>query len=142
MAKAHIHAESSARRFGGSPEDYLDIHLFLDSSKQVVGDWRHRALTHNTWFLAAVLPRVFGNTRVNSAGKTYSVVDVGERHVLEDYGMKFIPTPQDFLAEMEMKDWMANGRGVPPSHARLGRERPTQKRTYVLADEPGTQVFD
>ena len=46
--KPIIHAESSARKFGGQPEDYLEIHNFMDSSKSVIADNRHRALTHNT----------------------------------------------------------------------------------------------
>lgn len=29
----YIHAELSAKRFGGVPEDYLDIHELMDSSK-------------------------------------------------------------------------------------------------------------
>jgi hypothetical protein len=120
MAKAHIHAESSAKKFGGTPNDYLDIHLLLDDSKKVLGDWRHRALTHNTWFIATILPKIFGNTRTNSDGKVYSVVDIGEQHVLEDYGMKFIPTAQDFLAELECASWMMNGKsGMPPSYPKV-----------------------
>jgi len=129
MAKAHVHAESSARKFGGKPDDYLDIHLFLDSSKQVIGDWRHRALTHNSWFIAVVLPKVFGNSRTNSDGRVYSIVDIGEQHVLEDYGMRFIPSPQDFLGEMECADWMANGRGSPPSFARIIKKKNKQNET-------------
>lgn len=118
MAKAHIHAESSVRRWGGKIDDYLPLHLFMDSSKQVVADNRHRALTHNSWFIASVLPRVFGNTITNSDGRTVSVADIGELHVLEDYGMKFIPTPQDFIEGMPVKPWMNNGRGDPPPSQR------------------------
>lgn len=42
------HSQSSARSFGGQPEDYFSIHQFLDSSKLLISDWRHRALLHNT----------------------------------------------------------------------------------------------
>lgn len=119
MAKPFIHARSSARRFGGVPDDYLEIHRFLDSSKGGIADNRHRALTHTSWFLSVVLERVFGETIRNSDGKDVSVRDIGERHILEDYGMKFIPTAQDFLQEIEWKPWMDNGRGVPPSSAKL-----------------------
>lgn len=119
MAKPWIHALSSAKRFGGKPEDYLDIHELMDSSKSVIADNRHRALTHNSWFLSTILERVFGSVRQNSDGKTYSVRDIGEQHILEDFGKKFIPSAQDYLAEMEFKDWMQNGKGVPPSFARI-----------------------
>ena len=58
MAKPHIHALSSVRSFGGLEEDYLPIHEFLDSSKAIVADNRHRAFTHNSWFINTVIPRV------------------------------------------------------------------------------------
>jgi hypothetical protein len=117
MSKPWIHAESSARKFGGKPEDYEAIHELMDSSKSVLADNRHRALTHNSWFIATILPRVFGNTFTNSAGKVVSVRDIGEQHVLEDFGGRFIPTPQDYLEEVPFKDWMNNGRkgDNPPS---------------------------
>jgi len=119
MSKPFIHAKSSAKKFGGRPDEYLPIHEFLDASKSAVADNRHRALTHNSWFLSVVLERVFGATIRNSNGREVSVREVGEQHVLEDYGMKFIPSAQDFLAEIEFKPWMDNGRGVPPSAAKL-----------------------
>ncbi len=112
-------------------DDYLAIHLFMDSSKQVVADNRHRALTHNSWFIAAVLPRVFGNTIVNSDGRTVSVADIGELHVLEDYGMKFIPTPQDFIEGMAVKPWMNNGRGDPPPSQRQPDDVESAELTVV-----------
>jgi hypothetical protein len=52
-----------------------------------------------------------------------SVADIGERHILEDYGMKFIPTPQDYIQNMRMQPWMNNGRGLPPSQV-LPEEEP------------------
>ena len=118
MAKPYLHALSSARRFGGKPEDYMDIHNLMDSSKSIMPDNRHRALTHNSWFIGTILERIFGPTFVNSAGKTVSVRDVAEQHVLEDYGGRFIPTAQDFLQDIEYRDWM-NGHGVPPSREKV-----------------------
>ncbi len=99
----------------------------MDSSKGAIADNRHRALTHNAWFLSVVLERVFGVSRINSEGKSYSVREVGEQHVLEDYGKRFIPTAQDFLQEMEMCSWMENGKSMPPSAARLERKTITRK---------------
>jgi len=60
MAHPLTHAKSSARRFGGIPEDYLPIHDLLDSSKAVFPDNRHRALTHNSWFFF-IVERIFGH---------------------------------------------------------------------------------
>ena len=122
MAKPIIHAQSSARKFGGIPEDYLEIHQLLDSSKSVFPDNRHRALTHNAWFLSTILERVFGVTLTNSSGKQISVCDVGEQHILEDFGGKYIPSAQDFLEEIEYKPWM-NGLGVPPSRKKMSASK-------------------
>lgn len=127
MSKPWIHSLSSAKHFGGKPEDYLDIHQFLDSSKSVIADNRHRCLTHNSWFLSVVLERIFGVTLVNSDGNTVSVRNIGEQHVGEDFH-GFIPSAQDYLQEMEFKPWMMNGKGKPPSCARL------YKKAKVLSD--------
>lgn len=119
MSKPWIHSQSSARKFGGKPEDYLDIHNFMDSSKAVLADNRHRTLTHNSWFIGFVLERVFGTTFENSAGKTISVRDIGEQHVFEDMGC--IPSAHDYLAEIEYKPWMG-GKGRPPGYQKVPNE--------------------
>lgn len=118
MSKPYIHALSSVKKYGGTVENYLDIHSTLDSSKSALADNRHRALTHNSWFIGAIIEQIFGVTRVNSEGKVYSVRDIAEDHVSEDFH-GFIPSAVDFLAEMEMKDWMQNGQGFPPSYAKI-----------------------
>lgn len=128
MAKPHAHAVSSAKRFGGIPEDYIAIHNFMDSSKSSLPDNRHRALTHNSWFIGTdgPLERAFGVTITITGGKQVSVRDIGEQHVLEDFANRFIPTAQDYLQEMEIKDWMINGQGQPPSNAKLNKNKPTK----------------
>lgn len=108
------HAKSSAKIFGGKAADYLPIHNFLDSSKGAFSDLRHRALTHNAWFLTNILDRIYGVEIVNSDGQGVSVRAIGEQYVLEDFRGKFIPSAQDYLAEIEFKPWMDNGRGEPP----------------------------
>jgi hypothetical protein len=129
MSKPYIHAVSSAKKFGGEPEEYIEIHNFLDSSKGVIPDSRHRALTHTSWFLSVVLERVFGVTITNSEGRVISVRDIGEQHILEDFGNRFIPSAQDYLQEIDWKDWMLNGKtGKPPSFARIP-EKITTVRT-------------
>lgn len=114
MAKPLLHAESSARKYGGTADDYIEIHNMLDLSKGALPDNRHRALTHTSWFLSNVLERIFGVYIVNSENKKVSVRDIGEQHCLEDFG--FIPTAQDFLEEIEYKPWMSGrAHGFPPS---------------------------
>jgi len=134
--KPWIHAVSSSKKFGGKPDDYLPIHNLMDSSKGSIGDNRHRCLTHNSWFISAdgPLERIFGVTITNSEGKKVSVRDVGEQHILEDFGMKFIPTPQDYLQEMEIKPWMSNLGGVPSSSERIARVRAKNKKKVISLD--------
>lgn len=135
MSKPYIHAQSSAKLFGGVPDDYIDIHNLMDASKGAMADNRHRALTHNAWFLSVILERIFGVTRTNSAGKVYSVRDVGEQHVLEDFGGKYIPSAQDYLAQIEWQPWMQNGKGYPASFEKLAKKQ-KDKLDEVIAKEP------
>lgn len=123
MSKPYIHSLSSAKKFGGKPEDYIEIHNFLDSSKGVIADSRHRALTHTSWFLSVVLERVFGVVITNSIGKQVSVRDVGEQHILEDFAGRFIPSAQDYLEGMEFKEWMLRGHGEVPSSFKFTKIR-------------------
>lgn len=107
MAHPHHHAISSARRFGGVPDDYIAIHNFFDESKQHIADFRHRALRHHTEgiFMAE---RIFGLTITNSDGRVVPVRYIGEQHVQEDLGR--IPTVADWLERIEPARWML-GRG-------------------------------
>jgi len=118
MSKPIFHAQSSARKFGGKAEDYLEIHNFMDSSKSTIADNRHRALTHNSWFISVVIEKVFGYSFVNSAGRTVSTRDIAEQHVLEDFGGQYIPSAQDYLQEIEIQSWMNNGMGEKPASAK------------------------
>lgn len=103
MSKPYIHAKSSARKYGGIPEDYLDIHQFMDSSKASLADVRHRALLHSS-FGCFVAERVFGVVRKNTDDKEYSVRDVAEDHCMEDLG--FIPSVEKWLGNMTIQTWM------------------------------------
>lgn len=110
MAKALIHARSSARRFGGRPEDYLAIHEKIDSTKMAHAEVTHRCVFHSA-FGIYLIEELFGRTLANSDGKEVFVRDVAEQHVLEDLG--FIPALSDWLKEMPAKPWMAGQRTAP-----------------------------
>jgi hypothetical protein len=36
-------------------------------------------------------------------------VDIAMLHIAEDFRMKFVPTPQDYLKHLEVQPWMNNG---------------------------------
>jgi hypothetical protein len=99
--KPYVHAKTSARMWGGKPEDYLPVHDFLDSTKAHLPDMRHRAILHNSWGIY-MAERLLGTTLTNSDGRVISVRDVAEQHVLDDLGT--IPTLKDCLAEMPVTD--------------------------------------
>jgi|CXWL01.1.fsa_nt_gi hypothetical protein len=103
MSKPWVHAKSSARKHGGKPDDYIDIHNMMDSSKGLIADVRHRALFHHAYG-PFIMEKIFGVMKTNSEGKEYSVRDVAEEHILEDLGT--IPTFQDYLKTMEIETWM------------------------------------
>jgi hypothetical protein len=104
MAHSYHHAKSSAKRFGGNPEDYLAVHDFLDSSKSAYADFRHRAVLHST-FGIFICEKVFGHTITNSAGKQVPVRVIAEQHVKEDHN-GIIPTVEQWLHSIKMEPWM------------------------------------
>jgi hypothetical protein len=95
MAHSYHHAQSSARQFGGAPEDYLKIHEWFDASKEIINDRRHRALRHHAQGIFEC-ERVFGAVVTNSAGKPIPVRLIGEQHVKEDFGGR-IPSFSDWV---------------------------------------------
>lgn len=104
MSHAYWHAVSSVRRWGGTPENYLAIHNWLDDSKRFIGDARHRAIRHHTegTFEAE---KVFGCTITNSDGHVIGVREICERHIREDTaGM--LPTIKDWLSRIRLEPWM------------------------------------
>ena len=106
MAHPYYHAVSSARRFGGTLEDYLAAHEFLDHTKSHVADCRHRLLLHNAWgiFFAA---RMLGPTFARASDqKTMPLRPILEFHVNEDFG--FIPSLKQCLQSLPMHPSLQN----------------------------------
>lgn len=111
MADAWHHAMSSARRWGGKPEDYAHIHYWFDSSKLILCDFRHRALRHHAEGIDAALHK-FGYTLLNSDGKNIPVRWIGEQHVREDFGGK-IPTFAEWAQAIKPEAWMNRPTQLP-----------------------------
>lgn len=101
--KPYLHGMVSVRKWGGKPEDYQEIHDFLDSTKAAFPDMRHRAILHNS-FGIYICEKIFGINITNSEGRIVSVRDIAEQHVIDDMGR--IPTLQDYLEGMPMYDWL------------------------------------
>lgn len=112
MANPLIHSKSSVKRWGGKVEDYLPIHELIDSPKVAMNNNSSRLLTHNTWFAYHIIPKIFGYNIVNSDGRSVDTVDIAMLHIAEDFRMKFVPTPQDYLKHLEVQPWMNNAAKV------------------------------
>lgn len=105
---AHIHSQISVKNRGGHADDYYGLHKFIDCTKEVCSDNRHRIL-HTHWGISNVINPVIGERIINSEGKQVNVKDLCEYdHILPDYGNKFIPTLSDFaicIEESHLDNW-------------------------------------
>lgn len=103
MAHPYHHALSSQKKWGGAVEDYLAIHAWFDASKEIIADFRHRALRHHAEgiFMAET---IFGVTITLSTGRIIPTRWVGEQHVTEDLG--FIPSFADWARSIQPAIWM------------------------------------
>ena len=107
MAAAWTHAVSSARKWGGSPEEFLELHKWFDHTKNHHGDFRHRALRHHTQGIAECVLR-FGDSLTLTSGKVIPLRWVAEQHVTEDLG--FLPSLSDWLKGIKPEPWMCRSR--------------------------------
>lgn len=108
MGHPYHHALSSARKWGGTADEYLPLHQWLDASKMLVADFRHRALRHHAQGIFE-MERVYGVTLTLSTGRVVPVRLVGEQHIIEDLG--FIPSFADWVRCIRPEPWM--GRAQP-----------------------------
>lgn len=120
MANPYHHAVSSTRRWGGQVYDYLPVHQWFDASKEMHGDFRHRALRHHAQGIFEC-ERTFGATITvhldSCRTREIPVRWIGEQHVTEDLGR--IPSLSDWLRCIEPAPWMNRSR---PLSRELERE--------------------
>ena len=103
MAHSYHHAVSSAWKWGGEPADYQSIHDWMDWSKVILADFRHRALRHHSEGCFAA-EAIFGIKITNSAGRAVPVRLIAERHIVEDLGR--IPSFADWVRCIRPEPWM------------------------------------
>jgi hypothetical protein len=105
------HAQISAKTYGGSWADYIEIHNFLDSSKATCAHFKHRFLLHHAEGIELGV-RIFSASFVNSENKLietrrllteHLIEDVGRVVSVEDWARDLLPDPSDsfykFLAK-------------------------------------------
>ena len=101
--KPYDHAEASAKLFGGTYLDYIEIHKWFDTFRYALGDPRHRMFLHNT--VGVILcEQTFGDFIENNDGKKIAVRDIAEHHIITD--LNKIPTPQQWLKNINAKKWV------------------------------------
>lgn len=108
MKSSHVanplhHAKSSAKKYGGHWEDYIEIHEWFDASKEMMASFKHRALRHHTQGIFEAM-RVFGTAIINKDGREVPVRWIGEQHCLEDMGR--IPSIEDWYSRIDPAPWM------------------------------------
>jgi hypothetical protein len=99
MAHPKEHSKSSAKKFGGKPEDYDHLHQWLDETKSWFGDSLHRMFRHHSEGIFE-MEKLFGVSFVNSDGKTVYTRYVGEQHVKEDCN-NYIPSAKEWILGMK-----------------------------------------
>jgi hypothetical protein len=109
MAHSYHHALSSAKKWGGTPEEYLPVHQWFDESKMITADFRHRALRHHAEgiFMAET---IFSTTLTLSTGRIIPVRWIGEQHVREDLG--FIPSFSKWVQAIRPEPWMGRAENL------------------------------
>lgn len=91
------HSLLSAYKFGGKPEEYFEIHKFLDASELFYPHIKHQILLHNTYGIKLCI-RLFGDYIVNTAGITVLVSDIAASHCKEDLSGR-VPTLNDWFKD-------------------------------------------
>ena len=114
------HGLSSVKKWGGTPEDYQPIHDWLDAPKQTIADFRHRMVRHHSFGIFECEEK-FGRTITNSDGRKVPVRLIAEQHIREDCGGK-IPSVQDWVMELNVKEWMTRGYDLEKERFRTARE--------------------
>lgn len=144
------HAIISAHKFGGIPEDYLEIHTWFDHSKAHIADVRHRMLLHKSfgiWLCESVFGDIiqkedgsFVRTSyiTNSEGTKVPVRDIGEQHVLDDLGT--IPSIDKCFRSMPVEVWM----GGPVRGRKINKVKKVPitsedvRKVFAQPDEPAS----
>jgi hypothetical protein len=133
MAHSYHHAVSSVRKWGGTPEDYQPVHDWLDGSKLIIADFRHRALRHHAegCFAAQAL---FGMTITNSVGRLVPVRMIAEQHIMEDLGR--IPSFADWVRAIRPEPWMGRVGTILPTDDSRPERTVAPPTPTVSADTP------
>lgn len=107
MATPYHHAVSSAKKHGGTWEQYIHIHNWFDETKAWVGDIRHRAFRHHSEGIFECEQKFGIIQEIILTDGTFKNVPtrvIAEQHVQEDCG--FIPSAKQYFDNFKPVKWM------------------------------------
>jgi hypothetical protein len=146
MAHPLYHSRASVYRYGGRSEDYLPLHSFLDQTKALIADCRHRLILHNAWGIEIAVAR-FG---AEVAG--VPTADLATDHIIED--LRRVPTLADSIP-VQPEAWWSGGQLLEDeletltlsNHAmrstrRFGGQAADYRMVHLLLDSPARHVPD
>ena len=126
-----MHARSAARKWGGTWQDYIEIEEFIDSSKKILGDVRHRSIYHHTegvWLCQRIFGRTIWVEKKNEMGlHEVPVRLIAEQHIIEDLG--WLPSPADYIKGMPVEAWMSGSRRKEVALSHLLRDLGKEEQT-------------
>lgn len=102
MSDYTYHSVSSAKAFGGKPDEYDAIHQWMDRSRAGTDRLMHRMLAHHTQGIRDCVEH-FGDTITISTGRRVSVQLLARQHVMEDLG--FVPTLDHYAELLRCPRW-------------------------------------
>lgn len=129
MSHAAYHAHSSVNAFGGTMEDFLPIHEWLDRSRGGTSSILHRFLSHHTQGIQDCVAH-FGSTITISTGRKVPTSLIAEQHIVEDLG--FCPTMDDYIQMMVAPRW--SSKRAKLLHRRLHERINTSELEEVNSD--------
>lgn len=109
MANPQVHARSSARKFGGRWQEFIEVHSFMDSSKLHFAKATHRALLHHEYGVELAIG-IFGDCG-RLPGTLAAIKDIVSQHLAEDF-TKEVPTVADWFADSTFETKPAIGLAV------------------------------
>jgi len=102
MAHPIIHSKSSAKKFGGRPDEYIGIHEWFDETKAWIGHSNHRVFRHHSEGIFE-MEKIFGKSFINSEDKVVYTRYIGEQHVKEDCN-GYIPSASEWIKMFQSKE--------------------------------------
>ena len=102
MSHYHYHCVSSANAFGGEPDDYAELHRWMDRSRDSTNSIMHRMLSHHTQGIRDCIEH-FGHTIDICRAPAVPTSLLAEQHVREDLG--FIPNLDHYIELLTCPRW-------------------------------------